>query len=126
LLADPDDPEDVAEMERLGLSFIDLVCVDMYPLQEAGMKDDATLASIRNSTDIGGPTMLRSAAKGRRIVVASPKTRTRVLEWLHAGEPISAWFRNELAIEAESIVSSYCNLSSELLRWGARELNAAR
>ena len=126
LLADRDNPDEVAEMDELGLPFIELACVDMYPLSEAGMKDNATLDSIRQSTDIGGPTMLRSAAKGRRIVIAKPQTRARVLSWLQDGEPNSEWFRNELAIEVEDIISGYCKLSSELLRWGARELNESR
>ncbi len=53
-----DTPEDIAELERLGLFRINLVCVDLYPLHEAIAKPDATRASMIEMTDVGGPTML--------------------------------------------------------------------
>src|SRR3989344_1889605 len=71
LLAE-DTPEDNAELERLGIPRIDLVYVDLYPLVEEIAKTERTILSVIEKTDIGGPTLLRSAAKGRRIVVSSP------------------------------------------------------
>ncbi len=121
LLADYE--EDREEMLRLGIPYIDLVCVDLYPLKEEDQNPSSTLASIRAKTDVGGPTMLRSAAKGRRIVICSPNMRRIVLNWLRLSEPTPELFRNELAIKVEQTISDYCSLSAELLRRGARELN---
>ena len=56
-----DNSEDRAELEKLNIPFIDLVCVDLYPLTEEIAKADATLESVIEKTDIGGPTMMRSA-----------------------------------------------------------------
>jgi len=107
LLARPVD-EDLAELDRLGVPFIDLVCVDLYPLTAEIAKPDATTQSVIEKTDIGGPALLRSAAKGRRIVVSLPEQRTQVLDWLAQGEPNAAEFREALAAQAEAVVADYC------------------
>ena len=107
LLARPGE-EDLAELDALGIPFIDLVCVDLYPLAEEVAKPGATPQSVIEKTDIGGPTMLRSAAKGGRIVVAEPSQRAEVLGWLRAGEPEPDLFRTRLAARAEAIVAGYC------------------
>ena len=59
-------------------------------------------------------TMLRSAAKGRRIVIADPVRRQEVVEWLKAGEPEPEAFRNELAAVAEGVIAGYCLALSTL------------
>jgi phosphoribosylaminoimidazolecarboxamide formyltransferase / IMP cyclohydrolase len=105
-------PEDLEELDRLGVPFIDLVCVDLYPLAEEIGSPGATTESVIEKTDIGGPTMLRSAAKGRRIVVSLPEQRARVLAWLADGEPDAAEFRNALAAQAEAVVADYCLASA--------------
>ncbi len=117
LLARPVE-EDLAELEQLGIPFIDLVCVDLYPLAEEIAKSDATPESVIEKTDIGGPTMLRSAAKGRRIVIATPTLRREVLEWLRSGEPEPKAYRNDLAALAEAIVADYCLTSARYLSDG--------
>ncbi len=105
-------PEDLAELDRLGVPFIDLVCVDLYPLAEEIAKPAATTESVIEKTDIGGPTMLRSAAKGRRIVVSLPEQRAGVLAWLAEGEPNADEFRNALAAQAEAVIADYCLASA--------------
>ena len=111
LLARPVD-EDLAELDTLGVPFIDLVCVDLYPLADEIAKPDATPESVIEKTDIGGPTMLRSAAKGRRIVVSLPQQRAAVLAWLADGEPDPAAFRDALAAQAEAVIADYCLASA--------------
>ncbi len=101
-------PEDEAEMAALALPYVELVCVDLYPLRAAIAAPNATLASVIEMTDIGGPTMLRSAAKGNRIVICDPADRPRVLSWLQEGQPDRDVFINALAAKAEYIVSGYC------------------
>ena len=111
LLARPVE-EDLAELEGLGIPFIDLVCVDLYPLEREAADPGASAASVIEKTDIGGPTMLRSAAKGRRIVVSDPAQRAEVLAWLRAGEPEPETFRTRLAAAAEALVARYCLTSA--------------
>lgn len=96
------------ELRQLGWPWIDLACVDLYPLKEETRREGATQASVIEMTDIGGPTMIRSAAKGRRIVIADPGDRARVIEWLKKGQPNGVEFRNALAAKAEAIIAAYC------------------
>lgn len=103
---------DIAELEKLGIPWIDLVCVDMYPLKEAINKPGSTAESVIEQTDIGGPTMLRSAAKGKRIVMCDATDRPRVIEWLKAGELDREAFLTWLAAKAEFVVSDYCLASA--------------
>ncbi len=111
LLADKDSATDIAEMEKLGLPLIDLVCVDMYPLEKAIAANE----DIIEKTDIGGPTMLRSAAKGRRIVLSHAEQRQPVLEWLQANKPDEAGFVDKLAARAEYEVARYVLASAKYL-----------
>jgi len=112
LLADLHSDADLAELESLGIPLIDLVAVDMYPLEEEIKKSDATAESVREKTDIGGPTMLRAAAKGQRIVLSAPEQRAVVLKWLQDGMPDEEAFRSELAARAEYECARYIMLSA--------------
>ncbi len=105
-----DTEEDNRELERIGIPRIDLVCVDLYPLEET-IKAGGTYDEVIEKTDIGGSTMLRSAAKGGRIVISCPEDREKVIQWLKDGEPRSANFRRWLAGKAELTVSDYCRIS---------------
>lgn len=111
LLALPTAPHDTDRMEH-GIPWIDLVCVDLYPLQTAIM-ERKTEAQIIEMIDVGGPTMLSSGAKGRRIVVCDPSDRRRVLDWLIAGRPEDEDFRRYLAAKADFVVSAYRLLSAQ-------------
>ncbi len=63
LLSRRTDPEDQQELETQGIQEIDLVVVNLYPFEEATAGDDVTDAIAIENIDIGGPTMLRAAAK---------------------------------------------------------------
>ena len=94
LLADTS-PEETAELAKLGVPRIDLVCTDFYPQSEIGQ------------TDIGGPTMVRAAAKGKRIVICDVADRARVLGWLALGKPSEEEFTQTLCAKAEYSVAKY-------------------
>lgn len=121
-----DNAEDRAELKTLNIPFIDLVCVDLYPLQEeidrvtsnhpASLREAPLLEKEGNTaardavlekTDIGGPTMLRSAAKGRRIVVCDPEDRPKIISWLKNGEPDKENFITKFCAKAEFTVADY-------------------
>jgi len=107
-----DTPEDNQELSELGIPRIDLVCVDLYPLQAEIDKPGSTIESVIEQTDIGGPTMIRSGAKGRRIVVCKPTDRQEVIRWLRDGQPDKDNFIKRLAAKAEAVVANYCLVSA--------------
>ncbi len=121
LLADPNNPDHVKEMQDLMWEFIDLVCVDFYPLEEEIENPNATHASIIEKIDIGGPTMVRSGAKGNRIVICNVEDRQTVVDWFVSGEPDSDTFRRRLASKAEQTISEYTAVSATYLSQGLYE-----
>lgn len=107
------------ELSQLGYPWIDLCCVDLYPLHAAIAKPDATTESVIKDTDIGGPTMLRSAAKGRRITICDPTDRMKVISWLKEGKPNEAEFLTELCAKVEGTIADYCLASARFHSKGA-------
>ncbi len=117
-----DNEEDRAELERLGIPFIDLVYVDLYPLQEEINNPFATIESVLEKTDIGGPTMLSSGAKGRRIVISNNQDVPYVLGWLKKDCPNKDKFLNKLAVKADLLVAKYRAASAEYHSKGAVDI----
>jgi phosphoribosylaminoimidazolecarboxamide formyltransferase/IMP cyclohydrolase len=76
-----DNEEHVKTMEEYDLGQIDLVCVNLYPFEETIAREDVTLPEAIEQIDIGGPTMIRSAAKNMRdvTVVTDPADYARVI-----------------------------------------------
>ena len=68
LLGLRDNSEHLAAMKEHGIDAIDLVCVNLYPFEATIARDDCTLAEAIENIDIGGPSMIRSAAKNNRFV----------------------------------------------------------
>lgn len=112
LLARPDVPEDMEELDSLGIPFLDLVYCNMYPLVEEIAKPNATMMSVIDQTDIGGPTMLRSAAKGRRIVMCDQADQEMVIAYIEKGEE-DVNIIQYLVAKAEFTVSRYIFASAE-------------
>lgn len=91
ILARRDFPEHVAALEQHHIPTIDMVVVNLYPFQQTVAKDNCTLADAIENIDIGGPTMLRSAAKNHKdvVVVCDPTDYTPILEKLKAHGELS-------------------------------------
>src|SRR5437763_766224 len=81
LLALRDNPEHLAAMKQHGIEPIDLVCINLYPFAETIAKPGVTFEEAIENIDIGGPSMIRSAAKNHRfvLVVTSPDRYEKVL-----------------------------------------------
>lgn len=79
-------PKHTAEMRKLHWDYVDLVCVDVYPLEEA-IAMGKTWDEIIDMIDIGGPTMLSSGAKGERISLCEQSQRASYMAWEDAGRP---------------------------------------
>jgi hypothetical protein len=86
ILARRDLPEHMQALEQHGIPTIDLLVVNLYPFVATIAKDDCTLADAIENIDIGGPTMLRSAAKNHRdvTVVVDPADYAVVLDEMKA------------------------------------------
>lgn len=76
------DPKHQAEMKAQGIAPIDLVAVNLYPFKETIAKPNVTIEEAIENIDIGGPTMLRSAAKNHTdvVVVVDPKDYPEILD----------------------------------------------
>ena len=110
LLALRNNEDHMGTLRERGIEPIDLVCVNLYPFKETISKPGCTYAEAVEQIDIGGPTMLRSAAKNHRsvYVVTSPLQYTEVIERLRsAGGVIESQFGQRLAAEAYRVTSEY-------------------
>src|SRR5256714_7776636 len=110
LLYKRDNPKHVAEARECGFQPIDLVVVNLYPFAETIAKPGVTLAEAIENIDIGGPSMIRSAAKNYEsvTVVVDPADYNLVIEDMrdHEGET-TLKLRERLAIKAFIRTSDY-------------------
>jgi phosphoribosylaminoimidazolecarboxamide formyltransferase/IMP cyclohydrolase len=108
LLARRDLPEHVAALEQHHITPIDLVAVNLYPFQLTIAQPDATLEDALENIDVGGPSMLRSAAKNHASVlpVVDPTDYTTVLDLLKRGD-IDLETRREFAAKVFAHTSDY-------------------
>ncbi len=108
LLARRDLPEHMAAIAEHGIAPIDLVCVNLYPFRETAAKAGLAPEHVIEQIDIGGPSMLRSAAKNFAAVtvVVDPADYTRVLEALQNGGDASE-MRRDLAEKVYAHTAAY-------------------
>jgi phosphoribosylaminoimidazolecarboxamide formyltransferase/IMP cyclohydrolase len=110
LLALRDNPDHMAAAERHGITLIDMVVVNLYPFEETVARPDVTLDEAIENIDIGGPSMLRSAAKNHRYVtvICNPQRYGGVLDEMRklSGE-VPADSRARLAREAFAHTARY-------------------
>ncbi len=102
--------EHMAALQRHGIAPFELVCVNLYPFEAAISKPGCSLAEAVENIDIGGPTMLRSAAKNHRsiYVVSSPAQYPETIERLRSdGGHIDPAYGMRLAIEVYRLTSRY-------------------
>lgn len=98
----------LSQLNEHGIVPIDLVAVNLYPFRETVAKPGVTLGEAVENIDIGGPAMVRAAAKNHRdvLVVVNPERYPEILAALEKGE-VSEQFRLSLAREAFSHTASY-------------------
>jgi len=119
LLARRDLTEHMAAIAEHGIAPIDLVVVNLYPFRATAARADATPEDVIEQIDIGGPSMLRSAAKNFAAVttVVDPADYTRVLAALGAGEDFLP-LRRELAAKVFEHTAAY---DSAIASWFVRQ-----
>jgi phosphoribosylaminoimidazolecarboxamide formyltransferase/IMP cyclohydrolase len=117
LLARRDDPDHMDILAREGIEPIDLVVVNLYPFEQTVARDDVDPRTAIENIDIGGPTMIRAAAKNHEgvAVVVKPEAYDAVCAELEeSGGEISASTRHWLANEAFAQTARY---DAAISRW---------
>ncbi|MFQ6106197.1 MAG: bifunctional phosphoribosylaminoimidazolecarboxamide formyltransferase/IMP cyclohydrolase [Thermoplasmata archaeon] len=118
ILARRDDPRHMQQLQEASIPTIDMVVVNLYPFEETVARPDATLEDAIENIDIGGPSMLRSAAKNHRdvAVVVNPDDYSTVIEEIRTSGDVSPETRWKLALEAFEHTSRYDTVISNYLR----------
>ncbi|WP_025948709.1 bifunctional phosphoribosylaminoimidazolecarboxamide formyltransferase/IMP cyclohydrolase [Geobacillus thermocatenulatus] len=117
ILAVRSDERHQAALEEHGIRPIDLVVVNLYPFQQTIAKPNVTLAEAIENIDIGGPTMVRAAAKNYAdvAIVVDPADYPMVIEELKTTGSIQAKTRQQLAAKAFRHTAAYDAMIAEYL-----------
>lgn len=103
-----DNQADLTEAEAHNINPIDIVCVNLYPFKQTTLKPNVTLEEIIENIDIGGPSLIRAAAKNHKFVsvLTNPNQYEEFTKELKNGT-ISDSTRRKLAVEAYSHTAEY-------------------
>ncbi len=118
LLAIRSNEDHMNQLEELGIETIDLVFVNLYPFRETILKDDITRQDAVENIDIGGPTMLRAAAKNYQdvAVVTDPEDYQRVLSELKENGTVSLDTKFYLMQKVFMHTSNYDTMIADYLK----------
>ena len=118
LLARRDIPDHMAQIAANGIEKIDLVCVNLYPFRETIAKPDVTMEDAVEHIDIGGPSMLRSAAKNWAAVtvVVNPEDYATVLAEIRATGDTTPATRLQLSAKAYTHTAEYDSAIATYMR----------
>ncbi len=109
ILAVRDNPEHVKQMEENGIAPIDMVVVNLYPFKSTIRKANVTLAEAIENIDIGGPAMIRAAAKNFKYVtvVTNPESYEEIAKMISETGGVDYKTRLKLATEAFAHTADY-------------------
>lgn len=119
LLAQREKPEHMSQLNQLAIQTIDLLIVNLYPFQETISRPDCTLKEAIENIDIGGPTLLRAAAKNYAdvTVLVDPKDYKKVMEEMKEEQcSTKLETRYELACKTFQHTSEYDAIISNYLK----------
>ncbi len=122
ILARRERTEDMTTLGEHSITPIDIVVVNLYPFVQAAAKPDIAFGALVEEIDIGGPSMVRSAAKNFQdvLVVVDPADYPRVVAELERAGGVSTEFRFELARKAFAHTAAYDTaIASTLADFGA-------
>jgi phosphoribosylaminoimidazolecarboxamide formyltransferase/IMP cyclohydrolase len=117
ILARRDEAKQVAELKKHGIAPIDLVVANLYPFAETAARAGGSVGELQEMIDIGGPTMIRAAAKNfpQVAVVVSPEDYARVISEFTERGDLSLGLRLELAQQAFALTAQYDGLIAATL-----------
>ncbi|AVQ32706.1 bifunctional phosphoribosylaminoimidazolecarboxamide formyltransferase/IMP cyclohydrolase PurH [Staphylococcus muscae] len=133
ILADRDKPEHLEQLAAQNIDLIDMVVVNLYPFQETIKNPNVTEMDAIENIDIGGPTMLRAAAKNFKhvVTIVNPDDYDEVISRLQADTLYEA-YRKSLMIkvfkhtfEYDQAITNYFSNNEEVLRYGENPQQAA-
>ncbi|MBN2796322.1 MAG: bifunctional phosphoribosylaminoimidazolecarboxamide formyltransferase/IMP cyclohydrolase [Clostridia bacterium] len=118
ILARRDEASHMEQLKSLGIETIDFVIINLYPFKNTIEKENVALEDAIENIDIGGPTMLRSAAKNYQdvTVVVHPEDYPRVLTELKEQNSVSLETKYDLALKVFQHTSEYDTLIATYLR----------
>jgi phosphoribosylaminoimidazolecarboxamide formyltransferase/IMP cyclohydrolase len=121
LLARRDDESHLAALKENQIEFIDMVCVNLYPFRQTIAKPDVTMEDAIENIDIGGPSMLRSAAKNYKdvTVVCDPIDYTQIIEEIKASGNTTLQTRLQLSAKAYTHTAEYYSMIATYMRKAA-------
>mgnify|MGYP006278195165 CR=1 FL=1 len=116
ILADKDNPEHIETISRMAIEPFDLVCVNLYNFKRA-VQEDMDLHQAIEQIDIGGPTLLRAAAKNLNsvCVLPSPEFYTEFIQEVKNNGAIGLDFRRKTAAYTFKTTSEYDRMIAEFL-----------
>jgi len=118
ILARRDMESHMSQLSELGIETIDFVIINLYPFKETIEKDNVSLADAIENIDIGGPTMLRSAAKNYQdvTVIVDPTDYDVVIDSLKTTGDVSLDKKYDLALKVFKHTAEYDTLIATYLR----------
>ena len=121
LLARRDDESHLKALKDNSIEFIDMVCVNLYPFRQTIAKPDVTMEDAIENIDIGGPSMLRSAAKNYKdvTVVCNPENYAKIIEEIKANGNTTVETRLQLSAEAYTHTAQYDSMIATYMRKAA-------
>ena len=121
LLARRDDESHLQALKDNGIEFIDMVCVNLYPFRQTIAKPDVTMEDAIENIDIGGPSMLRSAAKNYKdvTVVCDPADYATIIQEIKEGGNTTVGTRLQLSAKAYTQTAEYDSMIATYMRKAA-------
>ncbi len=118
LLARRDDESHLKALKENGIEFIDMVCVNLYPFRQTIAKEGVTMEDAIENIDIGGPSMLRSAAKNYRdvTVVCDPVDYDKIIEEIKTNGNTTPDTRLKLSAKAYTHTAEYDMCIAQFMR----------
>ena len=118
ILAVRDNPEHIKQMQENNIQPIDLVVVNLYPFKATIKKADVTLAEAVENIDIGGPAMIRAAAKNFKFVtvVTNPDSYEEIAKMISQTGGVDYETRKKLAAEAFAHTADYDLMIADYLK----------
>ncbi|MGE4283910.1 MAG: bifunctional phosphoribosylaminoimidazolecarboxamide formyltransferase/IMP cyclohydrolase [Clostridia bacterium] len=118
ILAMRSNPEHMKQIKELDVETIDIVAINLYPFKQTVLKEDVELEEAIENIDIGGPTMIRAAAKNYQdvAVIVDPADYTTVINELKEKNKVSLKTKFKLAYKVFEHTSHYDTLIAKYLR----------
>jgi len=118
ILAKRKEKKHMDTLKKHGIGTIDLLVCNLYPFEETIKKPKVSMEDVIENIDIGGPTLIRAAAKNHQgvIVLTNPKQYNSVLKTLKSKKDLNKKEREKLAIEAFTHTAQYDAIISKYLR----------